>query len=262
MRTGTVIVTGCTGGLGQATCRLLAAQGFDIIGQYRSREDAAMALQEDVARVGGRASMVCADLADPAGVDRLVSEVEDILSQPGTSSLMGLVNNAAKLLGPAFGSATARQFDDFMSLNIRAPFFLAQQLSTLMCAGGSIVNVSSVATRFSSPGDIVYAMSKAALEALTYHAAEVLAEKGVRINTVMPGFTDNGHPAFGEPRMREFMSSFAALGGVAQPEEIAASICFLISDASSRTTGSILDASGGSALGRRPAEGSISNLLD
>ena len=107
----------------------------------------------------------------------------------------------------------------------------------------------------------MYAMSKAALEAMTFHAAEALAARGIRINTVMPGFTDNGHEAFENLKVRDFMSSFSVLGGVASPVNIADAIAFLISDAAARTTGSVLDVSGGSALGRRPAGGSLTDLV-
>ena len=184
-----------------------------------------------------------------------------LVQQDGAADLVGLVNNAAMLVGPAFGTTTLNQFDEYFALNTRAPFFLGQRLSAHMVKGANIVNVSSVATKFSSPGDIVYAMSKATLEAMTFHAAEALAAHGIRINTLMPGFTDNGHEAFRNSKVRDFMSSFSALGGVADPTTIAEAVAFLVSSASARTTGAILDVSGGSALGRRPANGSLTNLI-
>jgi len=118
-----------------------------------------------------------------------------------------------------------------------------------MRTGGSIVNISSAGAHFSSPGDIVYSMTKAAVESLTANAAEALAPLGIRINNVVPGFTDNGHPAFQIPQAREYMSSFAVLGDVSQPGAVADAVGFLLSGRASRTTGSTLDASGGSILG-------------
>ncbi|MGO2944081.1 MAG: SDR family NAD(P)-dependent oxidoreductase [Brevibacterium aurantiacum] len=256
-----VVVTGATGGVGYATSLRLARDGYDVIIQYGTRRDTALELQVDVANIGKSAIVVQADLTESAGQKHLVAAVESALADATDSTLVGLVNGAAKLLGPSFESATIEQFNEYFSLNARAPFFLTQQLSKFMGRGSSVVNVSSVATRFSSAGDIVYAMSKAALEAFTYHAAEALAAHGIRINTVMPGFTDNGHPAFRDVAVRAYMSSFSALGGVADPAKVAEAISFLISDSASRTTGALLDVSGGSALGRRPADGSLEDLL-
>jgi 3-oxoacyl-[acyl-carrier protein] reductase len=104
---------------------------------------------------------------------------------------------------------------------------------------------------FSSPGDIIYAMSKAAVEAFTRHAAESLAGKGIRINAVIPGFTDNGHPAFQDPAIRAYLGEFSVLGDVAAADDVAEAIAFLISERSRRTTGAMLDVSAGSTLGAR-----------
>ncbi|MBU8579699.1 SDR family oxidoreductase [Brevibacterium luteolum] len=254
-------MTGSTGGIGRATCIRLAHDGYDIVGHYSSRRTDATRLQAEVESVGRRATMIQADLITSEGLDKLVRVVLSLLQNDSTTRLVGLVNNAARLLGPNFDEATLEQFDEYIALNTKAPFFLTQRLAAHIPAGGSIVNVSSVATRFSSSGDIVYAMSKAALEAMTFHAAEALAARGIRINTVMPGFTDNGHEAFENLKVRDFMSSFSVLGGVASPVNIADAIAFLISDAAARTTGSVLDVSGGSALGRRPAGGSLTDLV-
>ena len=164
------------------------------------------------------------------------------------------------MLSPSFAATSASDFDRYFSLNVRAPFMLTRHLAELMVEGGSVVNVSSAAAHFSSPNDITYAMSKAALEAMTVHAAPELARRGIRINTVIPGFTDNGHPAFDDPNVLAHMSSFAVMGGVASPSVVADAVSFLVSDQSSRTTGSSLDVSGGSTIGARPSGPGIFSL--
>ena len=260
MTSGTAVVTGATGGIGSAICRRLAVDGYEIVAAYHSNHEAAHTLSQDVSAMGGRLYPVCCDLATPDGVHELVAAIRDRTSKE--SQLHALVNNAAKLLGPSFHEATEAQFDAYFALNVRAPFFLAQQLCQLMPTGASIVNVSSAGAHFSSPGDIVYAMTKAAIESLTRNVAEAVAPYGIRVNTVIPGFTDNGHEAFRIQEVRDYMDSFAVLGGVAQPADVANAVSFLVSDQARRTTGAALDVTGGSILGaRRNAAASVRHII-
>ncbi|HXH36525.1 MAG TPA: SDR family oxidoreductase [Plantibacter sp.] len=259
---GTVVVTGATGGIGAAICRRLSADGYGIVAQYRDRSERAASLAAELVAAGGVCVPIAADLGTDEGVTGFGDAVESALADASTAPLVGLVNGAARMLGPSFHGATPALFDAYFALNTKAPFFLTQRLVPLMRDGGSIVNISSAGAHFSSPGDIVYAMSKAALESMTSNLAEALAEHGVRVNSVVPGFTDNGHPAFSTPAVRDYMSSFAVLGGVADPAAVAEAVVFLISGRSSRTTGSIVDVSGGSTLGARGRRaGSVSELI-
>ncbi|WP_242088857.1 SDR family NAD(P)-dependent oxidoreductase [Microbacterium lacticum] len=211
-------------------------------------------------KAGAECFIVRADLREPGSVDALLETVTWAEGQGRT--VRGLVNCAAKLLSPSFAKTKPEDFDDYFAVNVKAPLFLAQALVPHMTGGGSIVNVSSASAHFSSPGDLVYAMSKAALESLTANAAEAVAAEGVRINHVIPGFTDNGHRAFNVPAARDYMSSFSVLGGISQPEEVAAAVLFLLSEEASRITGTGIDVSGGSTLGARGHRaGSISQFL-
>lgn len=256
-----VVVTGATGGIGRATCLRLAQDGYNIIGQYASRSESAAAITNEIREAGRDATFIQADLTDIDQVASFVDVVSESATVDDTVHLTGLVNNAAKLVGPSFESASPSAFDDYFALNVKAPFFLAQGLAKLMCHGSSIINISSMSTRFSSGGDIIYAMSKSSLEALTFHAAEHLAKSGIRINTVLPGFTNNGHPVFADETVQAHMASYSVMGDIANPDEVAAAISFLMSDAASRTTGSVLDVSGGGALGARRTGGSLTDLI-
>lgn len=245
-----VVVTGSTGGIGRAICRRLTEDGYSVLAAYGRNHDALRLLKAELLDSGGSIHTAPSDLSHPDGVRELVDAVDRVIADNG-HTLHGLVNNAALLTGPSMHEATPEQFDQYFGVNTKAAFFLTQALANRMDQGGSIVNISSASAHFSSPGDIVYAMSKAALEALTRNAAEAFAPQRIRVNNVVPGFTDNGHPAFHDPKVREYMSSFAVLGGVADPMAVAEAVSFLVSDRSSRTTGSSIDVTGGSTLGAR-----------
>lgn len=255
-------VTGATGGIGAAICRTLSRDGYHIVAQYHSNVKGASALSETIRRDGGECSLVRADLAEIQGVEQVIAHTMRLLRENPLYRLRALVNNAGLLLGPSFADATPDQFDEYFSINTRAPFFLAQRLTREMPAGGSVVNISSSSAHFSSPGDIIYAMSKSALESLTKNMAEAIAAQGLRVNSIVPGFTDNGHPAFRNEQARQYMSSFAVLGGVADPQTIADAVSFLVSDKASRTTGATIDVSGGSTLSSRGHRaGTVRDLL-
>ncbi|WP_448232909.1 SDR family NAD(P)-dependent oxidoreductase [Microbacterium lacticum] len=256
------VVTGATGGIGRRVCLSLAESGYDLVAQFHVDAEGAASLEAAVTSLGCRCRTVAADLSSGAGIDAVVQAVDDGIGRDETIRVRALVNNAAKLLGPSFDTATLDDFDAYFAINTRAAFFLAQRLVRVMPAGASIVNISSASAHFSSPGDIVYAMSKAAVESMTANMAEAVASRGVRVNAIVPGFTNNGHPAFDDERTRTYMSSFSVLGGVSDPAHVAAAVLFLVSDASARTTGSILDVSGGSTLGARGVRAhSVRDLL-
>lgn len=252
------LVTGASGGIGLEIARALMSDGFFVVAQYRSNPQK-MAVLADGA--GEKCEVVHADLASTGGITTLVEAVRHRAATSGMQ-VAALVNNAGKLLGPSFADATPEVFDEYVAINTKAPFFLTQMLSQDMHVGASVVNISSASAHIASAGDIVYAMTKTALESLTRNMAEALAPRGIRVNAVVPGFTDNGHPAFEDERALAYMSSLSALGGVAAPFAVADAVSFLVSEKSYRTTGSILDVTGGMTLHPRPhREGSVRNLL-
>lgn len=247
------VVTGAPGGIGTATCMALSRMGFAILAQFKTQNDRAIELVQRIERQKGDGHLVQADLGTDRGVSHVVEQTRDLLSSHPNYKLSVLVNNAAQLLSPSFSDTRPEDFDEYFTVNTKAPFFLSQGLLPMMAVGGSIVHVSSASAHFSSPGDITYAMSKAALESLTKNMAEAVAPSGIRVNAVIPGFTDNGHSLFRNAAAREYMSGFSLLGGVADTETVADAIAFLASPASSRTTGALLDVTGGSLLGARGA---------
>ena len=256
------IVTGASGGIGSAICRRLAADGYAIVGQYRSDAAAAQSLKASLEQRGAACDLVRADLAEPQGVESVVAHVRRLIERDPHARIRVLVNNAGILLGPSLQDATHDTFDRYVAVNLRAPFFLVQGLADLMDRGAGVVNISSASAHIASAGDLVYAMTKSGLESLTKNMALALAPRGIRVNAVVPGFTDNGHPAFSDEAARAYMGGLSALGGVASPEDVAAAVAFLVSDASARTTGSLLDVTGGMTLNPRPHGGaSVKDVL-
>lgn len=256
------VITGASGGIGRCIALRLAEQGFAVVAHCAQNVVAAERLVREIRDGGGQAWVAKSDLRTEPGVEELRRIVGDILSASPELRLTAVVNNASLMLGPRFGDVDAGTFDDYFRLNARAPLLITQALTPMMGDGGSVVNISSAASHFASPGDIVYAMSKSALEAFSRHAAPALAKAGVRINTVIPGFTDNGHPAFQDRTVREHMSSFAAMGGIAEPDHVADAVAFLVSEHAARTTGASLDVSGGSTIGARASSGPTMSLRD
>lgn len=254
------VVTGASGGIGRAIATRLGRDGHAVVVHWATNWTAARAVTEEIRQSSSKAWIARANLGTADGIGSLRDRVAEVLKQHPGMELRVLVNNASLMLGPRYGEISADTFDQYVALNIRAPLLLTQALTPMMSPGGSVVNISSAAAHFASPGDILYAVTKSALEALTRHAAPALAQAHLRINTVIPGFTDNGHPAFQDPAIRAHMESFAVMGGVAEPAQVAAAVSFLASDASARTTGSVVDVSGGSTIAARPQDSSSLSL--
>lgn len=257
-----VVVTGASGGIGREICRTLAGDGFDIVAQYWRSDERMPDLVEAVASMGGHCYPVRANLNSDHGVKDVVAATFRLMDANSTLRLRGLVNNAGLMLGPDFFDADSSQFEKYMTVNVKAPFFLCQGILPRLSRGGSIVNISSASAHISSPGDIIYAMTKTALESLTRNLAVVAASAGIRVNAVVPGYTDNGHPAFRNAQTLAYMGGLSVLGGVGAPTDVARAVNYLISEAAGRMTGSVIDVSGGMTLNpRQSGSASVGGLL-
>lgn len=245
---GIALVTGASGGIGSGIARALARDGYHVVVHYFRNRAGAERLCREISSAGGGCTAVDADLSRRSGPMRLVDEIDRMIATEPDSGLTVLVNNAAVLQGPSLAHATPAEFDRYLAVNVRAPFFLTQLAARRMVRGGSIVNISSAGAHFPSRSDTVYAISKAALEALSDQAAALLAERGIRVNTVIPGPTETGHPALAVPAVREHLSGIPALGGLGAPDDVAEAVSYLVSERARRSTGTRLDVSGGSTF--------------
>ena len=243
-----LLITGASRGIGAATARLAAARGYDVAVNFTSNAKAAEAVAADAERAGARAVAIQADVTKEADVERLFAETERRLGP-----LWGLVNNAG-IVGRAsrLDAADAATIKSVIDINVLGAFLCARaavrRLSTKHGGrGGVIVNISSGAATLGSPNEFIwYAASKAAVDTLTIGLAREVAREGIRVNSVAPGLVDTDlHGATGIPDRVAAITPTIPLGRAGAPEEIAETILFLLSDASSYVTGAVLRVAGG-----------------
>ena len=243
-----VLITGASRGIGAATARLAGRRGYSVAVNYRSNAAAAADVVGAIEAAGGRAVAIQADVALEADVRRLFDACDRSLGP-----LSALVNNAG-ILEPQtrVESMDAARLQRVFATNVIGPFLCAREavrrLSTRHGgAGGAIVNISSGAARWGSPGEYVdYAASKGALDTFTLGLAREVAEEGIRVNAVRPGFVYTDiHASGGEPGRVDRVKALVPMKRGGMPEEVAGAILWLLSEEASFTTGAILDVTGG-----------------
>lgn len=248
----TALVTGGGRGIGRGIALRLARDGALVAVHYASNASAARRTVADIERAGGSAFPVQARLGTPGAVESLAAEVErELADRSGDAVLDVLVNNAARtgFAGTGPEGVTEELLDECLAVNAKAPFFLARRVLPLMPRGGRIINVSSGMTRAAFPTQIAYAMSKGALEQVTLHLAMHVAPRGITVNTVAPGVTDNGDPVFDDPAARREMAGLSVFQRVGETTDIADIVAFVASAESRWMTGAFIDATGGTLLG-------------
>ncbi|MFI0234832.1 SDR family oxidoreductase [Streptomyces sp. NPDC017086] len=247
----TVLVTGSSRGIGRATAVALARQGALVAVHYTANEQAAKETVALIEQEGGAAFAVRAELGVPGDVHELFLGLEQGLKERiGESRLDILVNNAGvTTTGRPPEDVTPEEFDHYFAVNARAPYFIVQRALPLMPDGARIVNISSGLTRTANPDQLVYAMSKGAVEQLTLHLARHLAPRGITVNTVAPGITNNGGAIFDIPEAVEAMAQLSAFKRVGEADDVADVVTFLATHEARWITGAFIDATGGTLLG-------------
>lgn len=243
-----VIITGGSRGIGAATARLASKRGYAVCVNYLGQQGAADEVVKAIQESDGRAIAVQADVSSESGVARLFETVDRELG-----TLTALVNNAATLEPQMrLDCMDSARIQRIFATNVTGSFLCARESVRRMStrhggAGGNIVNVSSGASKSGSPGEYIdYAASKGAIDTFTVGLAREVAEEGIRVNAVRPGFiyTDL-HTKGGEPQRVDRVKTMVPMQRGGQPEEVAAAILWLLSDEASYVTGTILDVAGG-----------------
>jgi NAD(P)-dependent dehydrogenase (short-subunit alcohol dehydrogenase family) len=243
-----ITITGGGRGIGAATARLAAARGYAVCVNYlHSREPAEDVVRQITAR-DGRAIAIQADISSEPDVLSLFRQVDSRLGR-----LSALVNNAATLESQMrLDSMEAARIGRILAVNVVGSMICAREAVKRMStrhggSGGAIVNVSSGAAKYGSPGEYVdYAASKGAVETFTIGLAREVADEGIRVNAVRPGFIYTElHAKGGEPERVERVKTLVPMQRGGQPEEVASAILWLLSAEASYVTGTIVDVSGG-----------------
>ncbi len=245
---GVIVITGGGRGIGAATARLAAERGYAVCVNYRENHDAAQRVVAEIAADGGRAIAVQADVSIEGDVTRLFSTSDEALGPLG-----GLVNNAGVLETQMRVEAMdAARLQRVFATNVIGSFLCAREAVRRMSTkhgnrGGAIVNVSSGAARLGSANEYVdYAASKGAIDTLTIGLSREVAEEGIRVNAVRPGFIyTEMHASGGEPNRVDRVKAFVPMKRGGTADEVARAILWLLSDEASFTTGTFIDVTGG-----------------
>ncbi len=239
------IVTGASGGLGRAIAVTLAAEGAAVTVHYGTHREAAEAVVAAIGEQGGRAQSVQADVSRFDQAQRLV---EATVAAFGGVHI--LVNNAGIARDTLVLRMKEEDWQAVINTNLSGAFFCTKAVlrEFLRQHAGRIINITSVAGQIGTAGQANYAAAKAGLIGLTKAVAREVASRGITVNALAPGFIDTGLTAQLPVDLVQWYLQQVPLGRAGKPEEVAAAVVFLASDAAAYITGQVLNVDGGMVM--------------
>ena len=241
----TALVTGASRGIGRASALALAAAGAQVLVHYGRGATEADGVVAEIRKAGGRADAVAADLAAADGPHKLAKLTRKTVGD----RLDILVANAGISKVATIEETTVEDFDRLFAVNVRAPFFLVQQLLPILAKGSCVVLLSSLGAHGVVGTVPAYAATKGAIDTLVKHFAGLLGARGIRVNAVAPGVVETDMSNFTKTDAgRELALGMQAFKRLAQPDDIGGVVAFLASDQARWITGDIIHVDGGSKL--------------
>ena len=241
----TALVTGASRGMGRASALALAAAGAQVLVHYGRGAKEADGVVAEIRKAGGRADAIATDLAAADGPHKLAEQARSIIG----ARLDILVANAGISKSATIEDTTVDDFDKLFAVNVRAPFFLVQQLLPILSKGSSIIFLSSLGARAVVGTIPAYAATKGAIDTLVKHFASTLGARGIRVNAVAPGVVETDMSNFTKTEAgRDLTLSMQALKRLAQPDDIGGVVAFLASEDARWITGDTIHVDGGSKL--------------
>lgn len=247
----TALVTGGARGIGAAIVRRLAAEGVEVAFVYKGATDAADALVAEVVAAGGRAFAIQADVADPAQIGAMFAACDAAFGPAPNLDI--LVNNAG--IGSdgqdaSLKTGSAELFDHMMTVNARGPYLVTQAALPRLRDFGRVVNIGSISGKVAQPFAAGYAMTKRALQSLTFSTAAQVARQGITCNLIAPGAvaTDFIAKLRERPGFDEGNAKATPMGRMGQPDDIAGAVLMLCREEARWVTGNVIEAAGALAI--------------
>jgi 3-oxoacyl-[acyl-carrier protein] reductase len=235
------LVTGASRGIGEACAYTLADAGATVLLNSHAESEAVTTVCETIRKAGGSSEVLCFDVADSAQVKQAFTQISE---QHGRLNI--LVNNAGKRVDALALRMSDEQWRESLAINLDGVFFCCREALGLMRAdGGSIVNISSVAAFAGSAGQANYSAAKAGVMGLTRTLALEYGGRNIRVNAVVPGIIETAMTSNIKDSLREQMLAQIPAKRFGRPEEVAAAVLFLASDAASYISGATLHVNGG-----------------
>lgn len=241
----TAIVTGGSRGIGRAIALCLAEEGAKVAVIYAGNTAAAEETLQAITEKGGQAISIQCDVANEDAVNAMVKQVKE---QFGSVDI--LVNNAGITRDGLLMRMKTADWQAVLDTNLTGTFFCTKAVTKIMMKqrSGAIVNLTSVVGLTGNAGQANYAAAKSGIIGFTKSVAKELASRGIRANAVAPGYIDTDMTAVLSDAVKEEMIKTIPLGRVAQPEEVAKAVLFLVSDYASYITGQVLNVDGGMVM--------------